>query len=105
MPVLRLGMASGRLDAGWDYGRPQIAWAEGVAEKTDNGRRVALMISLLCPDQQHVLDDALGPRPTMRNFQSGKALRRLWRDRPWTSAGFTQGRTELAMCPTATRSV
>ncbi len=49
-----------------------LAGREEVAEKTNNGRRIEIMIPILCPDQQSVLDEARGPNPTMRTFLSGK---------------------------------
>jgi hypothetical protein len=49
-----------------------LATREQVAGKTENGRRIAIMIPIVCPDQQAVLDEALGPNPTMRTFLSGK---------------------------------
>ena len=37
----------------------------------DSARRIPAMVPILCPDQQPVLDEALGPNPKMLSF-SGK---------------------------------
>jgi hypothetical protein len=52
----------------------QLARREQVAANTENGRRIAIMIPLICSDQQAALNEALGPRPTMRTFIGGKAF-------------------------------
>ncbi len=49
-----------------------LATRQKVATQAENGRRIAIMIPILCPDQQAVLDEALGPSPKMRTFLSGK---------------------------------
>ncbi len=51
-----------------------LAWSEKVGTEQENGRRVELMIPIVCPDQQTALEEALGPRPIMRNFPGGKAF-------------------------------
>lgn len=62
-------MASGDIDAF------NLVTGYHINEKPDLARRFATMISILCPDQQRVLDEALSPGPKkMRHMASGKYI-------------------------------
>lgn len=61
-------MRDGTLDA---YA---LAGREGVAAQNDNGRRIATMVPILCPDQQPLVNEALSGGAVMRNFIDGQYI-------------------------------
>lgn len=60
------GLRNGDVDAF------QLAGREQLAARTENGRRIEIMIPILCPDQQAKLDEARGPNPMQRRSLGGK---------------------------------
>lgn len=46
-------------------------WLAEATQGGDSARRIPVGIPMLCPDQQSVLDEALGPDPKMLHFRTG----------------------------------
>ncbi|MEV0945731.1 hypothetical protein [Rhodococcus sp. NPDC049939] len=61
-------LRSGVLDA-YDF-----ATRYGVLAQTGNGRQYTIMVPILCPDQQPILDQALAGEVRETTFRGGKRL-------------------------------
>ncbi len=59
-------------DGGYDA--YELKWYWMAQRNGDAARRIPAMIPILCPDQQSVLAEALGPNPKMTHFSGKKSF-------------------------------